>query len=314
MNRFSAYNAAALGQISPSVRPLIPEPASPVQQISRVFAYQSYFDNTLLETALLVQKPGEPIVTSTKKEEQIPGYAIALHPSSQTPIALEFKVGAQGSSSQAITLKPGQLVRPHGLLPGVKQGGFSGFAWGLPFGWLGGGLATILVFQTPDAYVHWTEETEVIFHRARFQILAPAGVTDPFRKNWPLRFPWSQALQGATSYNQRGQPVIGVTPTRTLWSLRLETLADPAEMRVYWQGSNDFGIGSTGAIIAAEASYIAKIWGTRTGLLAGFAEYEVEEVAGPLARIAADDGGVQMVSDDADIQDLFVDVVRYGKL
>src|SRR5260221_7507391 len=164
MRSLREYNAVARSEASPQTRSILPETSAPVQQISRLFLYQSYFDSTLLQNAILEQTRNSPIVESTVQENQIPGYAIGLHPSSQTPVAIQFKLGAQPSSSQAIVLKPGQVVRPHGLPRGMNSGAFSGFRWGLPFGWLGGGVATLLVFSTPDADVSWPGTPEVIFH------------------------------------------------------------------------------------------------------------------------------------------------------
>jgi hypothetical protein len=41
-----------------------------------------------------------------------PGYVIGLHPSSQTPIAIEFRMGeGQKSSDAPLILKPGQIGR-----------------------------------------------------------------------------------------------------------------------------------------------------------------------------------------------------------
>ena len=261
LSSFDAFEQVARGERSPEVRPLMPDSASPAQQISRVFTQQSYFDDALLEKAILAQKRNEPIVQSTFKEEQIPGYAIGLAPWSQTVVAIQFKIGGQPTSSQALVLKPGQIVRPHGLPRGMASGSFSGFAWGLPFGWLGGGLATIIVFQTPDADASWPGDSEVVFHRTRMRIKAPAAAPTNALKNWPLRFPWTQALQGANSVPQQGQPAVAITqPTQVLMRLRLTTLAAPATMRIIAHESNDFDLDSAGAVITSPSGFIDFTW------------------------------------------------------
>lgn len=294
---------------------VLPDVFSPAQQISYVFTYQSYFDSTLLQKAILRQATNDPIVSAL--ESQVTGYAIGLHPSSQTPVAIQFDVGAQPSSSAALVIKPGQVIRPFGLPKGRASGAFSGFRWGLPFGWLGGGLATLVVFQSPDAKVAWTERSEVIFHRARYKILAAGGISTPFSKNWPLRFPWVQAVFGSSSVDQKGSPSIAIAdPTRILMQLRLSTLAAPGgTMRMMFEATNDFGLDSANAIITGEAASYDIGWPTWTSAgVAGVSDYPVLEYQGPIARLAADNGGLALYSGDAALQNQYVDIVRYGRL
>lgn len=319
----SAFNQAALGQPSKTkVMPsMLPDVLSPAQQVSRVFPFQSFFDSSLLHRAIAVQRQNEPIVYPD--EVQIPGYALGLHPSSQTPIAVEFRVNEQRSSSGTIILKPGQFVRPYGIPAGQRRGSFSGFRWGLPFGWLGGGLATLVIFSTDDAFVRWSETTEVIFHRIRFMIKNPGAVATPFPFNWPIRFPWPHAERGGTTppISQRGSPSIAVTPTRIIHSLRLSSLAAPAVYRMLWQGSNDFGLapspihGNPDEPVTTEAVWDEISWGTYapTGV-PGISEFPIAERTGVFMRLAADEGGVELVSTDPALQGAFVDIVRYGRL
>lgn len=294
------------------VRPSVPESPSPAQQISRTFKFQSYFDSTLFEKAILPQLTNDPIVASTVKEEQVAGYAIGLHPSSQTPVAVQFKIGGQPTSSQALTLKPGQIVRPHGLPPGMKQGSFSGFSWGLPFGWLGGGVATIVVFQTPDSDVLWPGNPEVIFHRQRMLVRDSAALPiDPFPFNWPMRFPWINAIQGTNNLNQRGQPAIAIDPTRVLMRLRTTALNNAQTMRVIYKNTNDFDLDADGLPTDEETGY-DMTWGTWTAF---DSEFQVQEVPGAIGfRPSADFGGVILVSNNLEMIGLEVDVVRYGRL
>ena len=43
---------------------------------------------------------------------------------------------------------------------------FEGFDYGLPFGWLGGGAATLVVFKTRDADVYWPGNPEIIYTKS----------------------------------------------------------------------------------------------------------------------------------------------------
>lgn len=312
----SSFEAVAKGAAARSPTPLMPDVASPAQEISRSFVPQSYFDSTLLEKALLAQPQNQSIVASTKKEEQISGYAIGLHPSSETPVAISFKVGGQRSSSSPIILKPGQIVRPHGQPEGGKvSGSFSGFTWGLPFGWLGGGVARLMVFSTPDAHAYWLGNPEVVFHRQRMKVLDPTGVSSvPF--NWPIRFPWTQALQGSTPVPQKGQPGVVIEPTRVLLRLRATALSGPATMRLLIRNTQTFDLDSSGST-TGDTSFIDVTWPqftATTGAL-GAAAFPVIEAPSELIRIGADDGGIQAVDlSGGSLANAYVDVVRFGRL
>lgn len=295
------------------------ETEAPAFQVSEVFNYQSYFDDTLLENALLPQPGGSPIVPSTLKASTASGYAIGLHPSSQTPVAVVMQTGAQQGASQAFIMKPGDVIRPQGS-PNGQPGSFGGFLWGLPFGWLGGGVATLVIMRTPDAEVFWTANPEIIFHRQRMQIYpiasAPAAGAVPL--NWPMRFPWPNARYGANTIAQGGKSFLGVSPTRTSFRLRLNALAASADMRVGFVGSNEFGINNTTAIPAAtltDVAFVDMTWGSYAALVAApGAYYPVQELTGPQARIACDLGGVVLIALGAALDSQYVDVVRYGTL
>lgn len=314
LNRFEAI---ATGNAARANSPLIPDVSGPAQEIPKVFPYQSYFDDTLLSKALLAQTMNQPIVPSTLTEQQVSGYAIGLHPSSETPVAVSFKIGGQRTSSAPLILKPGQIMRPHGKPDGAKvSGNFSGFQWGLPFGWLGGGLARLVVFQSPDAHAYWTGNPEVVFHRQRMQILAPAGVSSvPY--NWPARFPWTQALQGSSSVPQKGAPGIVIQPSRVMLRLRLNTLAAPQTMRFIIQNTQTFDLNSAG-VVTADSSFVEMVWPSyvatgSTGALAN--PYCVQEAPSELLSLGADDGGIQLVDMSAStLTNAYVDVVRYGRL
>lgn len=320
MNALARFSDLARGRSVSEQHSILPDTNSPGVAINRLFTYQSYFDDTLLEKAILAQAVNEPIVSSTAKEENIGGYSFGLHPSSQTPVAIQTLVGGSAAGAQAVILRPGQIYRPSGRV-GNKNGNFSGFTWGLPFGWLGGGLATLYVFPSSDADVAWPGDAEVAFHRQRMQIKAPAalaGLANAF-KNWPMRFPWTQALRGSSSIPQKGQAIISVSnPTRVLLSLRLASLATADTMRILIQSSNDFDVDSAGAIVATPVRFVDYTWGTYavnggTGNLG--TNYPVVELTGEVARLAADDGGIQLVDMSAGtLTNAYCDVVRYGRI
>lgn len=319
----SAYTEAAKGTASQSLEAgKHGEPDGSTIRISRIFLFQSYFDDTFLHNALLLQPPNQPIVNPV--EVQVGGYAIGLHPSSQTPIAVQFKSG--NGASAPLILKPGQVERPHGKMFAERSGAFLGFTWGLPFGWLGGGLATIHVFQTPDADVAWPGEGEVIFHRQRMRIAAVAAVPAAAPLNWPTRFPWSNAsyiaagLAAATP--QGGQAAIAVVPTRTYFRLRLNALAAASRMRVVWQGSNDFDLNAAGAVVLTQVTYVDVTWplivaiGAPAGNLTTN-QFPITQIEGGWpVRSSCDDGGVALIdaSGTAALAGAYVDVIRYGRL
>lgn len=320
---------------SNNLSPLVPETNAPAQQITRQFQFQSYFDSALLERALLTQDPNQSIVQSTLKPEQIPGYALGLAPWSQTPVAVQFTVGGQATSSGALLLKPGEIIRPFGLPPGVKTGAFTGFNWGLPFGWLGGGIATLLVFQTPDSDVAWPGIPELIFHRQRMRIYAPGDAPANAPLNWPLRFPWVQALRGAApSVSQQGQPALAVEPTKVRMSLRLDALASASDMRIEVQGSNDFDLDPAGTPFLTPVRFKDMTWGTYAssasfGVIGNLASaFPVQFMPDELVRLSTCDGfdslntpnvgGFALIDLSGNLSGgedpVFVDICRYGRL
>lgn len=318
MTALAKFEAAARGRTDLAQRfDILPDSKSPGVALSATFAYQSYFDSTLLQNAILTQPLNQLIVTSTQRTENIAGYSFGLHPSSQTPVSVQPILGGQAQSAKPIILHPGQLYRPHGR-PGDKAGNFSGFNWGLPYGWLGGGVATLYVFSSPDADAAWPGHSEVIFQRQRMLIAAPAAVPAAFPTNWPQRFPWLLAKSGTNATPQGGAPSISIAePTRVLMSLESNTLATAATMRAYFQGTNDFDLNSAGTAVTTPVRFKDLVWGSYSppaGLANVTAAYPVVELTGEWARLAADAGGVQLVDTGTSLAGLYVDVVRYGRL
>lgn len=327
MTALARFSAAAQGKTNIEQHTILPDTDSPGVSVTALYKYQSYFDSTLLEKAILIQSANEPIVGTTMEEIKIGGYALALHPSSQTPVAVLPLVGGSAAAAAPIILRPGQVYRPHGRAHNGAPGNFSTFKMGLPFGWLGGGTATVYVLPASDANVDWQGEApEIIYHRQRMVILAPSGlaaqVAAPY--NWPLRFPWGRAVRGAGSISQAGKAIVAVArPTRVLMSLRVNSLLAPATMRLAFQATNDLDLDSVGAPILTSPRFTEYTWGQfsangGTGDLG--TNYPVAEMDGELVRLAADDGGMQLIDMSGvvpaagDLAGLFVDVVRYGIL
>lgn len=297
-------------------------------QISKTYPAQSYCDSTLLHRAIRTQSPNEPIVRDTLAEYQGIGFAVGLHPSSQTPVAIEFAGGGRSGSS-IYTLVPGQVIRPTGLMP-QNRGGFTSFKYGLPFGWLGGGVATLLVFQTPDAAANWTVNTEIAFHWQRVKILAPgalptvAGISDMnWPNNWPTRFPATLTTRaaGGVAYPQKGAPQIAIArPGTTLLRLN-KRLAAPATMRAIAYRLSDLDRADEG-LTRLRVSSVDIIWPQLDDLGLSADYEETTPIIAPevLARFACDDtqdggvSGVAFISNDTELQNQYVDVERRGYL
>ncbi len=291
---------------------------APVIQLTNQFKFQSYFDNTLLSRALLSQGQGQQIVPSTRKAEAIAGYAIGLHPSSQAPVAILFNKGAQAGDSGVLVLKPGMIVRPNGEQRD-RDGRFSGFQWGLPVGWLGGGNVTLVVYRTSDAQIDWIDRSELIFHRQRALIVAPADVpaVAALRPNWPIAFPWAGAKQGVNAIPQGGTPILSVKPTRIAMSLRSD-LADAATMRMYYIGSTEFDqLETTGAedLTAAPVAYDVT-WGQWTSVASAnyAAQYQFQFLPVEAFRMSSVLGAVVLVDVTGTLAGKYVDIIRYGEL
>ena len=321
MTQLSKFSELARGKTVAAQQTILPDTDSPGVAVTALFKPQSYFDDVLLERAILIQSKNEPIVGSTRRREEIGGYSFGLHPSSQTPVAIQPRVGGQSSSPQAIILMPGQIYRPHGRTDGKASGNFSAFDWGIPFGWLGGGVATLYVFPSSDADVAWPGNAEIIFQRQRMQIVAPAALAAlaNARHNWPIRFPWTQAQRGPVPVSQQGAAIISIAePTRVEMSLRLGVLAAPAEMRMIIQASNDFDLDANGDPILTGPRFDTYTWGSYAANGGGGnlgLNFPVVQYDGPLVRLGADDGGVTLVDlSGGALTGAFVDLVRYGRL
>ncbi|MHB8734276.1 MAG: hypothetical protein ACYC6M_03130 [Terriglobales bacterium] len=234
----------------PNLAAVAPIGNSAVLQVSHTFPWQSWFDSTKLEQAIAIQPSGTPIVLPQSSDYD--GLSIICHRSSQTPIAVTMNA-SQGGSPTVYTLAPGQAIAPLG---GNR---FRSFRYGLPYGWLGGGMAQLQVTQQVGEPTFGDAKAEVLFHRARFPIkqanqlttVVAAGNYQDAPLNWPLRFPWVQN-KNSSGVSQPGQPLLAPTPTRIVMTLRPPTasptavLAAPASMRAIIEGSDDFNLDALG--------------------------------------------------------------------
>jgi hypothetical protein len=330
MSNLSAYFGAATGQVAAQGQTsVLPDTESPVVTLSRLYPYQSFFDSALLEKAIVQQNPQDPIATLTKEDLQLPGYGIGLHPSSETPVAVQLRTGGKSATSSPLVLKPGMIYFPSGTERGY---GFSGFTFGLPFGWLGGGLATLVIYQMPSSKSAYDTNAEVIFHRQRLKIFQPADLVAPPAGpgqisqapfNWPLRFPWVEAVRGASSISQRGQSTFGVVrPTKVLLALRgVSTLAADTSVRLVFQATDDLTRDPNNLVsltnpVFQDVTFDAYASLGAGGNLATQNPMVLVDHNQPASRLAANQGGVVAVdtSGAGTLAGCFLDVVRYGHL
>jgi len=218
--------------------------AGNIQIKSFFFPFQSYFDNTAGVQAIGVQPVGEPIVPSTVQIVPVSGYGIGLHPDSECPVAVRFKSGAGVTDSQVLVLTPGHIVFPNGRAP------FSGFTCGLPFGWLGGGVAQLVILKTPDAHMLWDiSPSEVVIQRQRVIVQAQNISQPTFSLGLPTGFPWVNAKRynpdvPTAPFLQGAPAIITATPTRTVLRLRLNGQVTDANVLMLVQLTTPFDTGT----------------------------------------------------------------------
>jgi len=299
--------------IDPTVQQAIKEAAGNVQVNTLIFPYQSFLDDTQLGQAIAVQSPSDPIVASTKTTISSAGFGLGLHPDSQCPVAVQFKASAAIQAAQPMILTPGQIVFPHGCAP------FSGFDVGLPFGWLGGGLAQLVTIKSPEAAVWWAPGAEVVIQRQRVT-LQPDGAAPTFSYGLPTGFPWKNAqryVSAGVSVPQGGQAIVAVSPTRTVLRLRVTTLAADARCVMVIKNGQAFDTG-TGSLNPAVAPTLS---GEKTAI--SFTFPAIVGAAAYFPSVSFDLPGVLLAGDDAQfylmnesgnaaLDNAKVDVIRYG--
>ena len=310
---------------------------SPPVQVSAVFPYQSYFDNTLLDTAVQLQGAGRSILDNAAtpaKDSDVGGYGVALDPSSETPIAISFKSKQGSGTSAAVILRPGQSVFPFGR---GADDAFSGFRWGLPLGWLGGGLVTLTVLQSPRAEMEWAGlRRQMIFHRMTLPILAKGAtiIATNISPNWPLRFPSIGTRRTSQSgiVSQALAPVLAVEPTLTLVRLVTTTgvITIPPTVRFLFYATKEFDLNGANAFASTPVGFEDEGFPSVAQLGAGGAPQcpVLTLTSGLLAAIGIDSpsGGTTgmgvVAIDRGDGDDVstagaaggYIQVVRYGRL
>lgn len=279
-----------------------------------IFPYQSFFDNTQLNQAILTQDPNSPTVNEISNVN-VSGRTVGLHPDSQCPIAARLK----SQTGQVVSvLTPGQVV--NGLIPD----GFTSLDWGLPFGWLGGGLAKLVIADSDAPFVGWAQaKTEVLLQRQRMQIVADASPsTSPAASaaNWAGRFPMKNGYRynsgsPSTPIPQSGQPEIAAEITRIVMRLRVANLAAPTPMRILIRGLDEFDIGSDGVTITyTDLSVFDVQWPQQVAGMTS-APYPTIEIRDIPAALRGD-SCVVTLSDakNAALTNQFVDVLTYGRI
>jgi len=308
------------------------EAAGNIQIKNFDFPWQSFFDTTQLGQALAVQPPNEAIVPDTRVTVPTPGFGVGLHPDSQVPLAVKFKSGSGVSDSQVVVLVPGQIAYPHGCAP------FSGLDVGLPFGWLGGGSAQLVIMKTPAAAVWWSFSSEVVIQRQRVVIQAD-GAAPTFSLGLPTGFPWKNALRyNATTptapFPQGADAIIAASPTRTELKLRLAgggafPLAADALLLMLVRNSQFFDTGpGDPATLSNEVEAVPILFRATTGTApffptSGFS-FPIDGIQNaattgrgchnPGVLLAGDDATfcITNVSGNAALTGLFIDIARYG--
>lgn len=309
-----------------AVQSAIQEAAGNVQIKTFDFPWQSFLDDTQLGQAIAIQPTNEPIVPDTIQEIGTSGFWLGLHPDSQVPVAAKFKSNAGVGESQAMVLTPGQIVRPHGCAP------FSGVRVGLPFGWLGGGSAQLVVGKTQEAQVWWSSGTEVVIQRQRVVIQAD-GAGPTFSLGLPTGFPWKNAQRyNATTptspFPQGGAAIISASPTRTELRLRLTTLAADALVMMLVKNAQAFDTSAgSPATLSGSVQAVPVLFPKIVGAAAYFPTVGFSfPITGAQLAAAGQGGhspGVLLAGDDASfcllnesgnaaLNGAFVDIIRYG--
>lgn len=302
-------------------------PSSGPQQITKIFPFQSYFDSTF-ETqtpnpgsALLTQGSNSGFVQSTLQDkQQSEAYAVGLAPWSEAPIAIRMQGKDQGGLSTPIILRPGEVIAPQGLARGESFRTFRGLEWGLPFGWLGGGLVSLFLFKSPDSLPQWTYGAkEVCFHKFQTKIIAASAVPpSPMYTNWPTLFPWPKAYRGdvTTAISQVGTPNVAVKPTKTIIRLNGALAAAEACRIVFW-GSDTFDQTATGVPPSTqptitESGYWEFSWPETTA--GGWPAHQpILTLPDEVSMMAANAYGVTFEAlAGGELVDLNVNVARYG--
>lgn len=295
----------------------------PPGQVQNVFRYGSYCDSALYEYGIIAQSKST-LIQNPVISQQVRGWSVGLAPWSETPLAIQFLVGVntddkkdgQRSTGVPQIVRPGEIIRPVGL-----RGCFSGIQYNLPFGWLGGGATSLMVFKTPDSVIDWnTARKEVMFHQFRIPLVAStaSAPVPALRKNWPLRFPWANAFSGTKKIPVNGNQVINVSPTRTVFRLRNDNLISDLTVRLVLRDITDLDVGSDGLTTGADLTYTEFTFKANP---LGFPGAGFPTFAMDMTQIGSifgsQVGGISLVTDAASLAAqpggaVEIDVCRYG--
>lgn len=299
------------------------QPSGAPQQITKVFPFQSYFDSAYEAltpnpgSALLEQPPNSGIIQSTVQKNQTEAYAVGLAPWSEAPVAIQMQTADAGGFSTPLILRPGEVLAPAGLAQGEQFRNFRGFEWGLPFGWLGGGLVSLFLFKSPDSLPNWTYGAkEVCFHTFQTEIIQSSIVPpNPQRTNWPNRFPWFKAFRGVgtLAFNQANSPNFSVSPTKTLLRLNGVSLAQAEPCRVVFWGTDTLDHGADGITpVPTQSSYWEFNWADNTS--GGFASQgQLLSLPQEFSTLAANSWGITIEAPaGSDLIGETVNLARFG--
>lgn len=295
------------------------ESNAPPNMLSKVFPIQSFFVVATDGTQSVLASPqNAEIINVVPRSDS--GYSIGLAPWAQTPIALRFKIGAQNGSSSVIILKPGQIVRPQGRRG--EPANFNGFEYGLPFGWMGGGLAPLYIFPSAEAELKWeSARNEVLFHCQRLTIRESSATppAQPFY-NWPTRFPWTNCYRdvNGSAVNQNGDPSLAIVETTKIL-VRLNdntSQASPVPVRAVLFGTNELDHNQDGLTINTSGQAFYDFAFPGNAVIAGMAlntpavslPVDIFGLGGEFAGITIDaPTGSTLIGQT-------VDIVRFGRL
>jgi hypothetical protein len=229
---------------------------------------------------------------------QSAGVGVALHPSSESPVAVRFRGGT--ADSAALILTPGQIV---------NVGTFATFEYGLPFGWLGGGTSILYILHNDKAVVDFgnSEKGATIFHRARYVI--ENAFPGTLRKNWPGTFPWQSAARTNTvnPMPEGGAPIVALDMEIALMRLR-SAIAAPATVTMIWQGNDAFDADAAGVVSSATRTTYDV---TFPAVPAGSGAFPIAWLPREVHRLTSSVTGVNFIDPTGALNGQFIDVVRY---
>lgn len=325
-NRLFTRPASSSPHAVKKINQVIPDQSAPALELAFSFAQQSLiqpFGSSITDFSysILPQPVNQPIVPSTKSTKQLSGYALALAPDSQCPVAVVFRAGGQPINSNPVVIMPGQIIRPHGVprkYDAHEPASFSAFDFGLPFGWLGGGIGRVLVFRTEDSLLRYIPNgtTDRLFHTESFKILAADATT--IKPNWPKNFPWVSAKSqldstGAVVTNvtaQGGPGTIAVRPSYVILELTCNAagLANAANVDVYMHYTAPGQTTANAVPVYDQITFPTCPNGSNSYLIVNSSS----SAGGILNAFADGYAFVNFVSGDATIQGYTINAYRYG--